>query len=347
MKIAVIGAGGVGGYFGGRLAAAGEDVTFLCRGTHLRSLREHGLRVESIKGDFTVRPVKATDQPDELGTPDIILICVKSFQVPEVAPWLRGNVGPDTLVIPLQNSIEPLHVLPPILGEDHVVGGMCRIVSFQAGPGLIRHVSAEPDIAFGRRDGRDEPRLETLRAAFARAGVAVTLARDIQATLWEKLVFVATMGGLGAVTRAPIGVIRALPETRALFERAMREVSAVAQASGVCVSANVAEQYMAYIDTLAPTATASMQRDIQEERVSELLECNGAILMQARKVGVSTPIHEFIYFSLLPGELRRRGMLTFPGEAAAGGQPASAGAVRAVSPESASPFAPSTAHRQT
>ncbi|WP_309893125.1 2-dehydropantoate 2-reductase [Archangium sp.] len=319
MRIAVIGAGGVGGYFGGRLAAAGEEVTFLCRGAHLRALQEHGLRVESIKGDFSVHPLRVTDRPEDLGTPDIILLCVKSFQVPEVAPGLRGNIGPNTLVVPLQNSIEPLRVLPPILGEEHVVGGMCRIISFQAGPGIIRHVSAEPDVTFGRRDGQDEPRLEALRAAFVRAGVSATLSRDIQATLWEKLVFVATMGGLGAVTRAPIGVIREMPETRAMFERAMREVMAVAQASGMRVAANIVEQYMTYIDALTPTATSSMQRDIQEERVSELLECNGAIVTQARRVGVSASIHEFIYSSLLPGELRRRRRLTFPGDTPPGG----------------------------
>jgi 2-dehydropantoate 2-reductase len=312
MRIVVVGAGGVGGYFGGRLAAAGEEVIFLCRGAHQRAIREHGLRVESTLGDFTVAPAQAMDSPADIGIADIILLCVKGFQVAEVAPSLKVCLGPHTLVIPLQNSIEPLTLLPAVLGESHVAGGLCRIVSFQAGPGLIRHVAAEPDITFGRLDGREDPRLERLRAAFERARVSVKLSSHIQVALWEKLVFVATMGGLGAVTRAPIGVVRQLPETRALFEQAMREVKAVAEASGVRVAGNVVEQYMGYIDTLAPSATASMQRDIMEGRVSELLECNGPIVALARELGVPTPIHGFLYSTLLPGELHRRGRLAFP-----------------------------------
>jgi len=218
MRIAVFGTGGVGGYFGGRLAQAGEEVTFIARGAHLQAICEQGLRVESPKGHFTVHPARATSDPDEVGPVDYVLVGVKAWQVPEAARAIAPMVGEGTAVIPLQNGVEAPGQLSAVLGAEHVLGGLCQISALVAGPGLIRHVGIEPYIAFGELEGQGpSTRAERLRAAFERAGVNAEIPKDIQAALWNKYLFIAAFSGVGAVTRAPIGVIRSLPETRALL----------------------------------------------------------------------------------------------------------------------------------
>jgi len=310
MRIAVFGTGGVGGYFGGRLAQAGEDVVFIARGEHLRALRTHGLRVESLKGDFIVQPVQAAEDPAEVGVVDAVLVGVKAWQVTEAADRLRPLVGPETFVVPLQNGVEAPAELSAVLGSGHVLGGLCSIISFIAGPGHVRHVGAEPSIAFGEQDNRRSERAERLRQAFARAEVTVEIPRDIHVAMWEKFLFIASWGGVGAVTRAPVGVVRGLPETREMMEEAMREILHVGKAREVGLSDESMRKGIAFVDGLQPGATASMQRDIMEGRPSELEAQNGAVVRLGRAAGIPTPVHAFIYRSLLPSELRARGQLT-------------------------------------
>jgi 2-dehydropantoate 2-reductase len=312
MRIAVFGTGAVGGYFGGRLAQAGEEAIFIARGEYLRALRSHGLRVDSLKGDFVVQPVQATDDPAQVGVVDAVLVGVKAWQVTEAAQAMRPMVGPDTFVVPLQNGVEAPAQLAAVLGTQHVLGGLCKIISFIVGPGHIRHAGLEPYIAFGELDNRPSERAERLRRAFAQAaGVTVEIPPDIQVAMWEKFLFIASFSGVGAVTRAPAGVLRSVTETRQLLEQAMREIFAVARARGIGLPGDMVTQTMAVVDGLPPDGTASMQRDIMEGRPSELASQNGAVIRLGQEAGVATPLHRFIYQSLLPLELRARDQVQF------------------------------------
>jgi 2-dehydropantoate 2-reductase len=317
MRIAIYGAGAVGGYFGGRLAQAGDDVVFLARGEHLRAIREHGLQVASIAGDFTIRPARATDRPDDIGPVDAVLVSVKAWQVPDVALAMRPLVGPETFVVPLQNGVEAPEQLAAALGAEHVLGGLCRIIAQVTGPGYIRHSGAEPYLAFGELDAggsgaKPSGRAERLREAFARTrGVTVEVSPDIRAAMWLKFLFIASMSGVGAVTRAPIGVVRARAETRRMLEQAFEEIAAVAAALGVALPAGAIGETMAFVDALPHDGTASMQRDIMAGRPSELETQNGAVVRLGGRTGVPVPLHTFIYQSLLPLELRARGELRF------------------------------------
>ena len=307
MRIAIFGTGAVGGYFGGRLAQAGEDVVFIARGEQLRALRERGLRVDSLKGDFTVRPVQATADPAQVGIVDAVLVGVKAWQVPEAAEAMRPLVGPETFVVPLQNGVEAPDQLAAVLGASHVLGGLCRIVSFVVEPGHVRHAGLEPYVACGELDNRPSERAGQLCGAFARAGVTAEVPPDVRVAMWEKFLFIASFSGVGAVTRAPAGVLRTLPETRHMLEQAMREVLAVAHARGVALPEASIPRTMALIDGLPPEGTASMQRDVMAGRPSELESQNGAVVRLGREVGVATPLHAFIYHSLIPMELQARG----------------------------------------
>lgn len=317
MRIAVFGAGAVGGYFGGRLAQAGEDVVLIARGEHLEAMQARGLRVESIEGDFTIEPVQATDDPAAVGVVDAVLVAVKAWQVPRAAQEMRPMVGAETFVVPLENGVEAPSQLAAVLGEEHgsdvraVLGGLCRIISAVVEPGHIRHAGISPTITFGELDGRRSERVERLYEAFQKAqGVTPTIASDIHVAMWKKFLFIAALSGVGAVTRAPVGVLRSLPETRAMLEEAMEEIFAVAHARDVPLPPQTVAETMAFIDGLPPDGTASMQRDVMAGRPSELKSQNGAVFRLGREVGIGAPLHDFIYKSLLPQELQARGEMT-------------------------------------
>jgi len=312
MRIAVIGTGAVGGYFGGRLAQAGNEVVFLSRGRALEALRARGLVVQSIKGDFTVQPALVAEGPEEIGPVDVVLVAVKTWQVPGLGPHLAPLMGPDTMVLPLQNGVEAPAQLSATLGEEHVLGGLCRIIAFVTEPGTIKHAGAEPEVTLGELDGRPSARLDRLADALRAAGVLVQTPPNIQAAMWEKLLFIAAFGGMGAVTRAPIGVVRSIAGTRRMLTQAMVEAREVAAARGVGLAREVVETTMAYVDALPAAGTSSLQRDIAEGRPSELDALSGAIVRLGREARVETPIHAFIYDSLLPGELKVRGRLSYP-----------------------------------
>ena len=311
MRIAVFGTGGVGGYFGGRLAQAGEDVIFIARGEHLEAMRANGLRVDSINGDFLVKPVQATDDPKKVGEVDAVLVCVKSWQVPDAALAMQPMIGEETFVVPLENGVDAPSELANVLGKDKVLGGLCHIVSFVAGPGHIRHAGINPDLQFGELNKERSQRAERLLKAFKNAGVNARIPDDIQAAMWEKFLFIVAMSGVGGLSRAPAGVMRSVPETRDLLVKAMREVVAVAQAHEVHLPEDTVDKTMAFIDNLPFGATASMQRDVIEGRPSELASQNGAVVRMGLERGVPTPTHTVIYAALLPQELRARGELEF------------------------------------
>jgi 2-dehydropantoate 2-reductase len=308
MRIAVVGTGGVGAYFGGRLAQAGESVAFVARGAHLAAMRENGLRVDSVAGDFVVAPVEASDDPAAIGPVDVVLVGVKAWQVTETARTLAPLLGPRTFVVPLQNGVEAADQLGAVLGGGRVIGGLCKIVSAIVAPGHVRHSGVPPRIEFGERDGRRSDRVEALRRAFERAqGLSVVVPDDVEAAIWEKFLFIAPVSGVGAVTRAPVDALRAVPQTRALIEQAMFEVAALARARGVNLPDAAVARNLDYVDRLPPGSTASMQRDIMDGRPSELEQQNGAIVRLAREAGVPVPVNAFLYACLLPAERKARG----------------------------------------
>lgn len=312
MRIAVFGTGGVGGYFGGRLAQAGEEVLFIARGSHLRAIKDQGLRVKSVKGDFTVEPAQATDDPTEAGAVDAVLVGVKAWQVPEAARLMRPLVGAQTFVVPLQNGVEAPRQLAAVLGEEHVLGGLCRIIAYISAPGEITHAGIEPYVAFGELDGRRGGRVERLRRAFAAAqGVTAEAPEDIEVAMWRKFLLICTWSGVGAITRAPIGIVRTQPETRQMLQQSLQEVMDVARARGIDLPSESISETMAFIDDVPADGTASMQRDIAEGRPSELDSQSGAVVRLGEEAGVDTPLHRFITHSLLPLERRARGEVHF------------------------------------
>ena len=311
MRIAIFGAGSVGGYFGGRLAQAGEDVFFIARNEHLKAMQANGLWIDSIKGDFRIKPVQATDDPSQIGEVDIVLIGVKAWQVAEIAPSIHPLIGKGTGVIFLGNGVDAPSQLIPVLGEEHVLGGLCRISVFLTGPGHIRHAGIEPFIAVGELDGQRSSRVENLRLALERAGVNAIVPEDIWAAIWEKFIFIASISGVGAVTRATAGTLRRIPETRQMLVNAIEEMVSLARERGIHLPDDIASKTMAFIDSMAPTVIASMQRDIMEGRPSELEAQNGAVVRMGKQTGIATPTHAFIYSSLLPQEMKARGEFPF------------------------------------
>jgi 2-dehydropantoate 2-reductase len=311
MRIAVFGAGGVGGYFGGRLALAGEDVVFIARGAHLQAMRQEGLRVESPKGNFTVPSVQATDAPAQVGPVDAVLVAVKAWQVPEAAQAIRPMVGPETFVVPLQNGLEAPAQFAAALGASQVIGGTCVISSSISAPGCIQHAGLEPSVTFGELDNRPSPRVERLRQAFMRAEVTATVPADVQVAIWEKFMAI-RFGPVGAVTRAPVGVLCSIPETRRMVEQACHETLAVARARGIALPEDSPAKTVAALDSVPPGIIASLHRDIVAERPSEMDALIGALVRLGAEAGVATPVHTFLYHSLLPQELRARGTLPIP-----------------------------------
>ncbi|MGA7105130.1 MAG: 2-dehydropantoate 2-reductase [Candidatus Deferrimicrobiaceae bacterium] len=312
MKVAIVGAGGVGGYFGGRLAQAGEEVVFITRGEHLRAITSKGLRVDSINGDFRVDPAKATDDPATVGEVDYILVAVKSWQLHEAIETMRPMVGKKTSIVPLLNGIEAPDQLSRVFGAERVLGGLCSVISMIAGPGHVSHIGAHPLITFGELNLLPSERGERLRNAFSRTeGVQVTIPEDIHVAMWNKFLLIAPWGGVGALARAPIGVTRSLPETRGLLEHSMEEIYLLARARKVPMERESIDQAMAFLDNLPYEGTASMQRDILGGRPSELDAQNGAVVRLGKVAGVATPVNTMIYSSLLPLEMRARKQLQF------------------------------------
>jgi 2-dehydropantoate 2-reductase len=312
MRIAIFGAGGLGGYFGARLARSKAEVIFIARGEHLDAIREKGLRVDSISGDFVVFPAQATDDPAKIGTVDVVILGVKAWQVNTVLPALRPLIGPETTIVPLQNGVEAPYQLVQAFGAKHVVGGLAKIISFKVGAGHIRHAGADPYIAIGELDKGPGERSQRIGKVFQKAGITVELPADIEVALWQKFLLVVSWGGVGAVTDAPIGVVRSLPETREMLERSMYEVLSVAQARNIALPNDAVVKTIAFVDSLPPNGTTSLHRDIISGYPSELAFWNGAVVRLGQEMGVPTPVNRFIYNSLLPRELRAQKKIVFP-----------------------------------
>jgi 2-dehydropantoate 2-reductase len=291
------------------LAQSGVEVIFIARGAHLHAIRDQGLHIQSPLGDFVLSPAQATDNPTQVGPVDVVLVGVKTWQIPAAIDTIRPLLDPETGVIPLLNGVEAADQLAAALGRNHVLGGLCKIFAFITEPGHIRHAGIDPSILFGELDNRSSPRARKLYQTFLAAGVRATIPTDIHVALWEKFLFGASTSGLGAVTRAPMNVLRELSTTRQMLEEAMHEILAVAHARSIALPSSSVSEAMALVDSLPVGTTASMQRDIMAGRPSELEAQNGAVTRLGGEAGVATPLHSFIYTSLLPQELYARGPL--------------------------------------
>ena len=306
MRIAVIGAGGVGGYFGGKLAHAGIDTTFIVRGATLDALRTNGLRVDSANGDFAIERVQATNDPSSVGVVDAVLVCVKAWQMRDAIANIAPMLGPDTIVVPMENGIDAPDVLRASLDERNVVGGLCAIVSFVVAPGHIRHAASEPVVMFGELDNRSSARTQALLDAFKKAGVKAEIPPDIHRSMWTKFLFITPLSGIGALTRVPVGKWRAMPEVRAIVDEMLRELIDVATARGIDLGDDAFEKTWQRYDALAPASTASLQRDVMDGKPSELDAQLGAVVKLGEAAGVATPVTRFVYHALLPQERAAR-----------------------------------------
>jgi 2-dehydropantoate 2-reductase len=300
MRVTVMGSGGTGGYFGGLLARAGEDVTFVARGAHLQALRKNGLTVRSrLVGDFTV-PARATDDPAEPGPADLVLFCVKAYDTESAADRLRPAVGRDTVILPVQNGIDSAERISRVVGPGHVIGGLAGVSSVLQAPGIIEHRAGPDVIQLGELDGRPTARAERVADTLRRAGIKAHVRPDIRVALWEKFVLICGLSGLTALTRLPIGAVLACPETRAFYLQTMEETHAVGRAEGVPLPDDVAERTLGYFESSSPGVRGSLYYDLAAGRRLEIETLNGTVVRLGRERGVPTPANFAIYAALKP-----------------------------------------------
>ena len=295
MRIAVMAAGAVGGYFGARLAAAQHDVTFIARGAHLAAIREQGLKIQSVLGDLHLKEAQATSDPASIGAVDIVLFAVKLWDTEIAAEAARPLVGPATRVITLQNGVDSVERMTPILGKDHVVGGTAHIATVMAAPGMIRHTSPFARMRCGRIDGRDDAQLSAFADAANRAGIDITVSSKIDLDRWQKFVFLVGLSGVTAATRKPLGAVLADEDTRAWFIDLMREVVAVGRANGVALTPEFLEDQIKFAHTAPYDFKASMLHDLEAGRRLELDWLAGKVVSLGRELGVPTPANEAVY----------------------------------------------------
>ena len=299
MRVAFIGAGGVGGYFGARLAAAGTDVHFVARGAHLDALRTNGLRLESPKGNLHLTAVQATDDPTSVGPVDIVFLTVKMYDLESAAASVSPLIGPNTAVITLQNGVEAVDIVSNIVGREHVVGGVAYVAAVIIEPGLIRHTSLD-SLIFGELDGHISERLTVLADACMRAGFGARVSEAIEIDLWSKFARLSVFSGMTAVTRSTIGVLRSDPELLAMLTAACQETIRVGRANGVALPATLLDEIVQMVHALPAHAKASMLEDLERGRRLELPWLSGAVVRLGRQAQVTTPIHSFIATVLKP-----------------------------------------------
>jgi 2-dehydropantoate 2-reductase len=306
MKILIMGTGGVGGYYGGLLAQQGNEVTFISRGAHLYAIRHEGLKVKSVHGDFTVFPVNATEDPAKVEPVDLILFCVKTYNTDEAAEAIRPVVGPQTVVLSLQNGIDAAERIGKVIGLEHVLGGATWLSSAVEAPGVIKQISQFRRIAFGELGGGRSERIQRLYDVLNQTGITVEISEDIQKVLWTKLIFITAVSSIGSLTRLPMGDYRSIPETRHLLSSLMQEVESLARAQAVDMDGDVVQKWLEFVDSSAPHIKPSMQLDVESGHRTELESMIGIVGRKGRELGVPTPVADFVYASLLPIELKAR-----------------------------------------
>ena len=295
MKIAIMGSGGVGGYFGARLAKAGADVSFIARGAHLAAMREHGLKVESALGDIHLPKVSVTDDPRTIGNVDLVLFSVKLRDTEAAAQSIKPLFGPDTGILSFQNGVQKDDILRGVFGDKPVMGGVAYIATAIGRPGVIKHTGTLQRLVFGEYDGRRSPRAESFLAACLKGGIDAQLSDDIRRQVWEKFVFLVALSGTTTTMRRPIGPIRANPQTRAFLLEIMREAVKVGRAHGVALPEDYAEQRLAFCDSLPEDMTSSMHHDLERGNPLEVQWLSGGVVQLGEKAGIPTPANRAVW----------------------------------------------------
>jgi 2-dehydropantoate 2-reductase len=305
MKIAIVGTGGVGGYFGGKLAKAGFDVTFLARGGHAAAMKANGLKVKSLNGDFDIENVKVKETISEIGHADLVMICVKAWQIKEIRHEINGLLTENSLVLPLQNGILAVEELAEAIDRKHILSGLCRIISKIEAPGVINHFGVDPVIVFGETDKSISGRLNQLKSVFDKAGITCQISSDMDAELWKKFIAICA-SGLIAVTHTTYGELRELPQTREMLIDLLNEIYTLSQKAGINIRPDFVDKTLAFIDTFPYDSTSSLTRDVWEGKPSEIFYQNGTAVQLGEKLGVATPVNKFVFYSILPRELKIR-----------------------------------------
>lgn len=308
MRIAIIGSGGVGGYYGGRLAAAGSDVIFFARGAHLDALRSRGLRIHSPLGDLHLPHVHATDNPAPVGPADVVFFTVKLYDTESAVALLPPLVGPETVVVPFQNGVDSVDRLIRAVGREHTAGGVAYVTAVIEEPGVIRH-TANDRLILGELDGGRSPRLERLRQACLAAEFSATLSENIEVDIWTKFVWLTVLSGLTTVTRLPVGPICEDPDLVALAQAAFMEGMKVARAKGIALPVQVFDDFIPNLQSLPPQTKSSMLQDLERGRPLELPWLSGAVVRIGEELGVLTPTHRFITTVLAPHATGRHATL--------------------------------------
>jgi 2-dehydropantoate 2-reductase len=300
MRIVVMGSGGTGGYFGGLLARAGEEVTFIARGAHLEAIRKNGLAIKSVlAGDFNIQAT-ATDNPGDIGPVDFILFCVKAYDNAVAAEQIRPLIGPETVVLSVQNGIDNEQQIGEVIGQEHILGGVSYVSSTIESPGVIAQTGGPGTIVFGEMHGGTSARTEALQSTLQNSGITAELHSDIQSALWHKFLGICGVNGITALTRLPMGEIVACKETHNLMRATMQEVEAVARASGVNLPAGCVDQSMDFFSSVEPSVRGSMYYDLAAGRRLELDVLNGTVVRLGNEHGIPTPINFAIYAALKP-----------------------------------------------
>jgi 2-dehydropantoate 2-reductase len=299
MRIAIMAAGAVGAYFGGRMAAAGHDVFFIARGAHLEVIRKNGLTIESVHGDLHLPKPNVTDDPAQVGPVDVVLFAVKLWDTGAAAAQAKPLIGPDTRLITFQNGIDSVERISAVLGAEHVAGGAAYIATVISEPGVIKHTSQFAAIRFGRADGKPDSTLSAFADAAKAAGLDVLLSDNIERELWQKFIFLTAMSGATAALRSSVGPIFADPETKAFFRQLMAEALAVGKAKGVALDAAYLDDRMTFVETKSPpTMKASMAHDLDRGNRMELDWLSGKVRALGRELGIATPASDTVYIVL-------------------------------------------------
>ena len=301
MNIVVFGTGGVGGYFGAKLHKAGFNVTFIARGKQLIAIRNNGLQIRSINGNFTIHP-EVTDDINTLKNPDLIILGVKSWQVVEVAKTIKSIVRKSTMVLPLQNGADNTDKLRAVLNSENVLAGLCKIVSKVEDYGIINHFAYEPEIVFGEYNNKQTKRVKQLKSVFDQAGFKNKLSENIHLDIWRKYLFITTVSGIGALTRSSFGMIKQNDAIMDMMLKTAHEIKQIANAKGISITDADVERTLKMFHQMPDETTASMQRDVMQGKPSELDNFNGFIVKQGIELGIETPVNSFIYNCLLPQE---------------------------------------------
>jgi 2-dehydropantoate 2-reductase len=299
MRIAMMGSGGIGGYFGGRIAANGCDVTFIARGSHLAAIREHGLIIESRElGDTLVKPATATDNPADAGVMDYVIVGVKLWDTAAAGRKIAPLLGPDTTVLSLQNGVEGDDILADIVGRDRLIAGVAFIASSITRPGVISHIGTMQRVVIGEPGGGVSRRVEKLQNAMASAGITAEATDNIQQIIWDKFVFLVGLSATTTLMRTPIGPIRSDPDRRAMLLEIMRETAAVGRAKGLSLPEDLAEQRLAFADGIPAEMTSSMHHDLERGNRLELAWLSGWVVRVGKELGVPTPVNQTVYAAL-------------------------------------------------